>query len=103
MNIFYRLLAISLCLLSVGTFSSQACTSMLVSAKASGTGRPLMWKHRDTGTEHNYIDKVPARGGYHGYVALYNGGDAKQSEAWMGMNDAGFAIMNTASYNLAPD
>ena len=103
MNIFYRLLTISLCLLSVGTFSSQACTSMLVSAKASGTGRPLMWKHRDTGTEHNYIDKVPARGGYHGYVALYNGGDSKQSEAWMGMNDAGFAIMNTASYNLAPD
>lgn len=36
-------------------------------------------------------------------MALYNGGDSLLAEAWMGLNDAGFAIMNTASYNLAPD
>ncbi len=103
MNFFNRLFILFLCGLAAASFSSQACTSMLVSAKASGTGRPLMWKHRDTGTEHNFIDKVPARGGKLGYVALFNGGDANLREAWMGMNDAGFAIMNTASYNLAPD
>ncbi len=62
-----------------------------------------MWKHRDTGTVHNFVDRVPARGGRLGYVALFNGGDTRLREAWMGMNDAGFAIMNTASYNLAPD
>ncbi len=103
MNFLNRLFILFLCLFAASSFCSQACTSMLVSAKASGTGRPLMWKHRDTGTEHNFIDKVPARGGKLGYVALFNGGDANLREAWMGMNDAGFAIMNTASYNLAPD
>lgn len=75
---------------------------MLVSAKASVTGRPLMWKHRDTGTEHNFVERVTPADGI-GYVALFNGGDSLLTEAWMGMNDAGFAVMNTASYNLAPD
>ena len=97
-----RLLAV-LSVFLAASFSADACTSMLVSAKASGTGRPLMWKNRDTDHDQNFIEKVPAMGGRMGYVALFNGGDAKLSEAWMGMNDAGFAVMNTASYNLAPD
>lgn len=103
MKMMNRFVAAIICLLMGMSIHSHACTSMLVSAKASGTGRPLMWKHRDTGTEHNFVDKVPARNGKLGYVALFNGGDANLREAWMGMNDAGFAIMNTASYNLAPD
>ena len=36
----------------------------------------------------------------HAYVALYNSDDTDAREAWIGYNDAGFAIMNTASYNL---
>lgn len=103
MKLFSRFLVAITCMLVGVSFHSHACTSMLVSAKASGTGRPLMWKHRDTGTEHNFVEKVPARGGKMGYVALFNGGDSNLREAWMGMNDSGFAIMNTASYNLAPD
>lgn len=87
-----------------GGFQAWACTSMIVSAKASASGRPLLWKHRDTDTEHNFVERVGARrAGEHAYVALFNGGDSLLREAWMGMNDAGFAIMNTASYNLAPD
>lgn len=97
-----RILAILTILLNAA-FSADACTSMLVSAKASGTGRPLMWKNRDTDHEQNFIEKVPAMNGRMGYVALFNGGDTQLREAWMGMNDAGFAVMNTASYNLAPD
>lgn len=81
----------------------EGCTSMIIGAKASGTGRPMLWKHRDTGAEQNFVDTVQARPGRLGYVALYNGGDSLKREAWMGMNEAGFAIMNTASYNLAPD
>lgn len=80
-----------------------ACTSAIVSGEASKTGRPLLWKHRDTGTEHNFIERVPARNGDFAYVALYNAGDSTLRDAWMGVNEAGFAIMNTASYNLAPD
>lgn len=83
---------------------TNACTSMIIGAKASASGRPLLWKHRDTGTQHNFIERVPAKhDGELAYVALFNGGDSLLTEAWMGFNEAGFAIMNTASYNLAPD
>ncbi|MBQ2046224.1 MAG: hypothetical protein II260_03455 [Muribaculaceae bacterium] len=82
---------------------SFACTSAIISAKASKTGRPLLWKNRDTGTEHNFVEKVEAKDGNYAYVALYNGGDSTLRDAWLGMNEVGFAIMNTASYNLAPD
>lgn len=81
---------------------SSACTSAIVSANASADGRPFIWKHRDTGTEHNFIEKV-SRPGKIPFIALFNGGDSLLLEAWMGMNEAGFMIMNTASYNLAPD
>ncbi|MDE7427471.1 MAG: hypothetical protein K2M79_06695 [Muribaculaceae bacterium] len=80
-----------------------ACTSAVVSARASADGRPMLWKHRDTGTEHNFIEKIPATEGAHSFIALFNGGDRSLSEAWAGYNDAGFGIMNTASYNLMPD
>ena len=94
-------MALAIASISV-TQDCEACTSMIVGAKASANGRPLLWKHRDTGTEHNFVDTV-CRPGQYRYVALYNGGDSLRAEAWMGMNDTGFGIMNTASYNLAPD
>ncbi|MCD8386626.1 MAG: C45 family peptidase [Bacteroidales bacterium] len=91
---------------AIGSFSApeaEACTSMLVSARASATGRPLMWKHRDTDARDNFMERVEPEGSALGFTALYNGGDSLLREAWMGINDAGFAVMNTASYNLAPD
>ncbi len=82
---------------------ADACTSVIVSARASATGRPLLWKHRDTGAPGNFVARVPATDTTTGYTVLFNDGDSLMTEAWMGMNDTGFAIMNTASYNLAPD
>lgn len=82
---------------------AMACTSAVVSARASADGRPMLWKHRDTGTEHNFIEKIPATDSTRAFIALFNGGDRSLSEAWAGYNDAGFGIMNTASYNLMPD
>ncbi len=79
---------------------SEACTSMIISAKASLDGRPILWKHRDTSASDNFLYRVDKPGEI-GYVALFNGGDSlKLDEAWMGMNDCGFAIMNTVAYNL---
>lgn len=49
---------------------AYACTSMLVSAKASGTGRPLMWKHRDSDAENSFVERVQAKNGKLGYVAF---------------------------------
>lgn len=83
--------------------STLGCTSAVISGKASASGRPMLWKHRDTSCESNFVERVAATDSSHAYVALFNAGDSLLSEAWMGVNDAGFAIMNTASYNLAPD
>ena len=35
--------------------SLYGCTTAVVTARASATGRPFLWKQRDTGTEWNHI------------------------------------------------
>lgn len=80
-----------------------ACTSAIVSASANPSGRPILWKHRDTSTIDNKVEYVPGSDSKFGYVALFNAADSELREAWMGMNDAGFAVMNTASYNIKDD
>lgn len=83
--------------------TALACTSAIVAADANPSGRPILWKHRDTSNVDNKVEYVPAVDGSFGYVALFNAADAGLREAWMGMNDAGFAVMNTASYNIKDD
>lgn len=79
---------------------SLACTSMIVAGSATASGRPMIWKHRDTSAENNFLYRVEQPGRI-GYVGLFNGGDTlRLDEAWMGMNDAGFVIINTVAYNL---
>lgn len=80
-----------------------ACTSAIVSASANPSGRPILWKHRDTSTIDNKVEYVHPKDGNFGYVALFNASDKNLREAWMGMNDYGFAVMNTASYNIKDD
>ena len=82
---------------------AMACTSAIISASANPSGRPILWKHRDTSNVDNKVEYVAPHGSDYGYTALFNAQDRALKEAWMGMNDAGFAVMNTASYNLAPD
>lgn len=79
------------------------CTSAIISAEKTANGRPLLWKHRDTGEENNKVERIPAVNGDFEYVALFNASDSLCQEAWMGYNSTGFAIMNTASYNLKDD
>lgn len=83
-------------------FSSDlyCCTSAIISGKATKDGRPLMWKHRDTGEENNRIDYI--KGPKYCFLALINSLDMLP-EAWSGTNEVGFSIMNTASYNLNYD
>lgn len=83
--------------------SAFACTSAIVSASANPYGRPILWKHRDTSTIDNKVEYVEPSDGNFGYTALYNAADHNLKEAWIGMNDAGFAVMNTASYNIKDD
>lgn len=86
-----------------GTAAAIACTSALIGSELSRNGHALLWKHRDSGFEQNFIERVAPTDSTASYVALFNGGDSLLLEAWAGFNDRKFAIMNTASYNLAPD
>ncbi|MCI5627441.1 MAG: hypothetical protein MR333_07505 [Porphyromonadaceae bacterium] len=92
-----------LIILSGAVAEALGCTSAIIGPKASASGRPLLWKHRDTSAIDNKIEYIPAKDGAYGYVALFNADDRDLEQAWMGMNDAGFAIMNTASYNIKND
>lgn len=81
----------------------SACTSAIIAADKNPYGRPILWKHRDTSTIDNKVEYVPSKGGEFSYVALFNAADKKLEEAWIGMNEVGFAVMNTASYNIKDD
>ncbi len=87
---------------AIAAVTAEACTSAIVSGKCTADGRPIMWKHRDTSDPNNKIERIDSVGQIP-YVALFNSSDTLCREAWMGMNDCGFAIMNTASYNLKND
>ena len=97
-------LILCLVLLIGAVIAGEACTSLVASGHATANGRPMLWKHRDTGSPHNFLKRIePAIEGEYAYVGLFNQADTALREAWTGMNRVGFAIMNTASYNLAPD
>lgn len=90
-------------LLILSFVNAEACTSLIATGTATANGRPILWKHRDTGADDNFLYRVE-RPGAVPYVGLFNGADSLcLDEAWMGVNDAGFAIMNTVAYNLAPN
>ena len=94
-----RVLVFFLYLLSM-TSLSWACTSFIISGSATPTGRPMMFKHRDTGELNNRIAHF--QGPKYSFIGLVNS-PKLDGEVWAGMNEAGLCIMNTASYNLRED
>lgn len=87
----------------VGWIPMFPCTSAVVSGRVTPDGRPLLWKHRDASDLNNRIVHFEAEGGTLEFVGLVNGVDTMADEVWAGYNTSGFAIMNTASYNLKND
>ncbi|MFA5713138.1 MAG: hypothetical protein WC960_03050 [Bacteroidales bacterium] len=79
---------------------AQGCTSAIFTGKVTADGRPIIWKHRDTKIEDNRVDKYS--GERYTFLSLVSS-NTKGQTAWSGVNDAGFSIMNTASYNLNAD
>jgi len=90
-------ITITLSIASLYCFDAIACTSAIVTGKVTPDGRPLLWKHRDTGEEQNRVEYFSF--GKYRFLALVNSPDP-EGEAWAGTNETGFSIMNTASYNL---
>ena len=85
-------------LLAVWLMPALACTSAVVSGRVTPDGRPLLWKHRDTDFLQNHVEYVC--GEKYDFIAVVNSADFHQKrEAWIGTNSAGFALMNTQSYN----
>jgi hypothetical protein len=95
MKSFLIITILSILLLFV--YSSFACTTTIISGKATVDGRPLLFKHRDTGDLQNKV--MFFDDGEYEYIGLVNSKDIKGNEVWAGCNSAGFAIMNSATYN----
>ncbi|MBP3774184.1 MAG: hypothetical protein ILA34_02400 [Bacteroidaceae bacterium] len=79
-------------------FSARACTSLIISGKATRDGRPLILKNRDTGSLSNIT--VQRQGEKYRFIGIANAKDTTAYEIWGGHNEKGFAIINTAAYNL---
>ena len=80
------------------TKESISCTTAIVSGKFTVDGRPLIFKHRDSGALQNKI--MYFTDGKYEYMGLVNSNDKDGKEVWAGCNSAGFAIMNSANYNM---
>lgn len=79
----------------------MACTTAVISGKSTKDGRPILWKHRDSESYQNKLRLF--NDGAFTYVGLINSDDTNGDQIWGGNNEFGFAIMNSASFNLRED
>lgn len=86
--------------LALPCLEAFCCTTAIVSAGASATGRPMLWKQRD-GDVNTCVDHI--QGDVYAYTALFMTSDTLRAKAYAGVNEAGFAIMNNYSYNIRPE
>jgi hypothetical protein len=80
------------------TRAGEGCTTAVVTGQATIDGRPLLWKNRDTDNLSNKVVLVKDKP--YTYLAVVNADDSSGRVAWGGLNEAGFAIINSVSYNL---
>lgn len=78
--------------------SATACTSVILSGKVTKDGRPVILKNRDTRGLDNVI--VEKQGEKYKFIAVVAAKDSLPRSVWSGHNEKGFAIINTAAYNL---
>lgn len=75
----------------------RACTTAVISGKATVDGRPILWKNRDTTSSiHNEVALFD--GGKYKALGIVNAGN--RGAVWMGVNEAGFCIENSVSRDL---
>lgn len=73
----------------------EECTIGVASGKATSDGRPLLWKTRDTSDQDN---EVYYNSSYRNkFISVIT---ARSTTAWMGVNDKGFAILNSVADDL---
>ena len=78
--------------------TADECSTAVISGAASADGRPILWKNRDTDHLLNrvvFVAEAP-----YSYLGVVDADDASGRRVYVGLNAAGFAIMNTVAYNL---
>lgn len=96
-------LALTLFLSAGISYVSNACTSIIVSGKATEDGRPIMWKNRDAGGQNMmyFFNKKDVKGAKYSFIGVVGSGATKTpGSLWGGTNEKGLCIMNTMSYNV---
>jgi hypothetical protein len=77
----------------------RPCTLAVCSGKATRDGRPLMWKNRDTSKVANKV--ILSSGPKFRFLGLVDSDNIKGDEVYGGLNEVGFAIMNSQADDLA--
>lgn len=98
---YFKALFVAFAALCFNINDSEACTSVIVSGKANSTGKPFMFKNRDTGELNNRMEYF--KGPLYAFIGLVNSPHIEKDEVWAGTNETGFSIINTASYNIKDD
>lgn len=80
----------------LGATALSACTTAVISGKATRDGRPLLWKNRDRKFVHNQV--VQLSGGKYAAIGVAN--EENRQVIWMGVNSAGFCIENSVTNDL---
>lgn len=75
-----------------------ACTTAVLNGKATLKGIPMLWKNRDTNVLSNKV--IFVKDEPYSYLALVNAAETSGRWAYAGLNETGFAIMNSVAYNL---
>jgi hypothetical protein len=95
------------CILSVTIIFDicAGCTIGVIDGSVTCTGRPILWKTRDVTKVHNsamYFEAVPSnRNEFEydrdpgGHVCIVSTFSYPETNAWAGINEAGFAILNS--------
>jgi predicted choloylglycine hydrolase len=97
---YFSIFTLLLCITAFSSIPASACTTIIVSGKATKDGRPLMWKNSDTDSPHHSVFYADHRGyPFLGIIRRSTKSEATGS-IWAGTNSKGFSIMNTMSYNL---
>jgi len=79
------------------TADISACTTGLAGGKATGNGRCLLWKNRDSSHRNN--EMIFLSHGAFRLIGVINADDTTQ--IWAGVNNFGFAIMNAEARDMA--
>ena len=84
-------------LLLIGLYGeSQACTSAIITAAKSSEGVPMLWKHRDSKEWDCNVAYI--QGERFAYTAVVS---LSHHKTFCGINEKGFAVMNTVSSNIS--